>query len=182
MRAGAREAESIAQRRVRCAAGLVALVSLGGCATAGWPPRWPERLAGGEESASLAELLRDRRDAAPPGALVVELAFGARADLDLYVTDPLTETVYFANTPTQSGGVLEHDRTCEDAAPRVETVIFERPLPGRYRVGVDHLRSCNDGKPADFAVAVRAGTRRAEASGALPLGRFDPIVLELDVP
>ena len=80
--------------------------------------------------------------AAPAGALRVELAFGQDADLDLYVTDPLQETVYFANTPSQQGGVLLDDRRCDSPPPRIETVVFEHPPPGRYRVGVDYPRRC----------------------------------------
>ncbi|HXK26557.1 MAG TPA: hypothetical protein VMS55_28095, partial [Myxococcota bacterium] len=67
------------------------------------------------------------------GALVVELSFGAEADLDLYVTGPDQETAYFANTPVRSGGALERDRRCGDAAPRVERVLWPAPPPGRYR-------------------------------------------------
>ena len=42
----------------------------------------------------------------PAGALRARLVFSADADLDLYVTGPDLETVYFANTPTRLGGVL----------------------------------------------------------------------------
>ena len=152
-----------------------------GCAAPKTPPPAPPKLAGGAPATALAATLADRRSEAPRGALVVELAFEAGADLDLYVTDPLTETVYFANTPTRSGGKLAADRTCDDPAPRVETVVFERPLQGRYRIGVDHMRSCGEGALADFAVRASRGERSWSAAGALPLGRFDPVVLELDL-
>ena len=42
----------------------------------------------------LAEQL-DKQSTLGPG-VVVQLAFGKEADLDLYVTDPLLDTVYFA--------------------------------------------------------------------------------------
>jgi hypothetical protein len=176
------DAQSIAPRARRrvCSAAAVALAL--GCAAPKTPPPAPERLPGGAAGDALAAHLRASEDAVPTDSVVFRLAFGAGADLDLYVTDPLTETVYFANTPVRSGGALARDRTCEDAAPRVETVVFERPPPGRYRVGVDHLRSCGDAEPAAFAVEVRAGARHLETTGALPLGRFDPVVLELDLP
>ncbi len=118
---------------------------------------------------------------APEGALVVQLAFDASADLDLYVTDPLQETVYFANTPSRSGGFLDRDRTCKDAAPRVEAIVFERPPPGRYRIGVEHAQPCGAGVGAPFAVRALHGERRFETSGVLPPRRFAPIVLELEV-
>jgi len=119
----------------------------------------------------------------PPGALVVRLAFGAGADLDLYVTDALRETVYFANSPSRSGGRLDRDRTCADAAPRVETVIFEHPAPGHYRVGVDYPKSC-DGHddPAGYALQVERDGAQEVRTGAAAPGRFATVVLELDLP
>jgi hypothetical protein len=100
--------------------------------------------------------------AAPDGELLVRLAFEAGADLDLYVSDPLEETVYFANTPVRSGGALDRDRRCEDAAPRIETVRFARPVAGRYRVGVDFQHRCPGGaEVAPWAIAIEArGERR----------------------
>src|SRR6058998_2910370 len=44
--------------------------------------------------------------AAPPQGIRVVLLWAAPVDLDLYVTDPGLETVYFANTPSGSGGKL----------------------------------------------------------------------------
>jgi hypothetical protein len=119
----------------------------------------------------------------PPGALVVRLAFGAGADLDLYVTDTQRETVYFANSPSRSGGRLDRDRTCADAAPRVETVIFEHPAPGHYRVGVDYPKSC-DGHddPALYTLVTEHDGWVHLGNGEAAAGRFAPVVLEFDLP
>lgn len=184
MQGSGRGAESIAGRAPRlaiaaCVAFALALTQ--GCAASKTPPPAPAKLAGGAAADALATLLDAPHEAAA-NAFVVRLAFDGSADLDLYVTDPLTETVYFANTPVRSGGALAADRTCDDSPPRVETIVFERPLPGRYRIGVDHIRSCGSAQPAAFAVRAQIGEQRADATGALPLGRFDPIVLELDLP
>jgi len=135
----------------------------------------------GDSSQPLAAQLQGAAIEAPAGALVVQLAFDASADLDLYVTDPLQETVYFANTPSRSGGFLDRDRTCKDAAPRIETIVFERPLPGRYRIGVEHAEPCGTGSAAPFALRAWHGDRDYERSGAVPPRRFDPIVLELEI-
>lgn len=132
-------------------------------------------------SRQLAARLRALAIEVPGGALVVQLAFDAGADLDLYVTDPLQETVYFANTPSRSGGFLDRDRTCNDAAPRVETIVFERPPPGRYRIGVEHPQPCGAGLAAPFAVRALHGEQSFERDGALPPRRFEPIVLELEI-
>src|SRR5438034_8468292 len=81
--------------------------------------------------------------AAGPGVSVT-LAWTAPADLDLYVTDPSLETVYFGNPRTASGGTLERDARCTDgpAPEHVERARWERPPPGRYRVGVDFIECC----------------------------------------
>ena len=118
--------------------------------------------------------------------------FGAGADLDLYVTDPAQETVYFANTPSRAGGGrLEADLLCETGArdPHVETVVFENAPAGRYRVGVDHAASCQGagGAAEAFLVVVefggvRSGGLRRDVRAEVPRGRFLPQVLEFDLP
>jgi hypothetical protein len=84
-------------------------------------------------------------DAPPltPGALRVRLVFDAHVDLDLYVTGPRLETVYFANTESREGGILEADRRCDAPAPRVESVVFPGATTGLYRVGVDFMMRCD---------------------------------------
>ena len=166
-----RNRESIARGAARLACGAVLLAGIAlGCAS-----------LRGESSRPLAAQLQGAAIEAPAGALIVQLAFDASADLDLYVTDPLLETVYFANTPSRSGGFLDRDRTCKDAAPRVETIVFERPPPGRYRIGVEYPQPCGAELTAPFAVRAMYGEQHFERSGVLPPRRFEPIVLELDI-
>jgi hypothetical protein len=119
-----------------------------------------------------------------PGALRVRLIFGAGADLDLYVSDPLQETVYFANPVSRaSGGRLEADVLCDAPAPRVEAITFPAALPGRYRIGVDHSGSCG-GRASEVPFVVQidseAGNRHEVRGSALP-GRFAPVVLDLEL-
>lgn len=137
-----------------------------GCALIGGAPREPELT-----------------DAGTPSGLRVRLAFPAQADLDLHVTDPLHETVYFGNTPSASGGRLIEDVGCSDAAPRVETVVFEDPPPGRYRIGIDFPIRCKRvGEPVPFAVEVARPGRSEERRGEIAFGRFEPVVWEFEVP
>jgi len=121
------------------------------------------------------------RDVAP-GALRIELHFGAAADLDLYVTDPAKETVYFANTPSVSGGALEADVRCAAATPRIETVFFAEAPPGRYRIGVDYPERCggNSG-PVAFTVRIRGSGIDLRQRGEVGLGEFRVQVLEFEV-
>jgi hypothetical protein len=160
---------------------LAALVALG---CTGLPGAEARRLAAlDREAGELATALAAGGAPAGADALRVRLAFGAAADLDLYVTDPAAETVYFANTASQSGGALERDVRCEDPAPRVETVTFPAAPPGRYRVGVDYPQPCGaDADPVAFAVSVEhRGTQREQRGVARP-GRFEVIVVEFELP
>jgi uncharacterized protein YfaP (DUF2135 family) len=123
------------------------------------------------------------------GGLLVRLAFDDVADLDLFVTDPLQESVYFANSPTRSGGRLVGDRRCNDASPRIETVHFPKPIAGRYRVGVDFPKRCDETsatgdakKEGLYVVRVEEGGRVLERRGMLTPGLFEVIVIEFDVP
>jgi len=117
--------------------------------------------------------------ALPRGALRVQLVFGEAADLDLYVTDPALETVYFANTPSTRGGELEADVRCDTPAPRVETVTFTAAAVGRYRVGVDFPARCRrSADEAAYVVRIEGGGLNRLARGTLRFGRFEPSVLE----
>lgn len=111
----------------------------------------------------------------------MRLVFGAEADLDLYVTGPNQETVYFANTPVGTGA-LDADRRCDHPGPRVETTSFLPAPAGRYRVGVDHAARCGpQGGNAPYRVVLETAWRREERSGMLEPGRREPRVLELEL-
>ncbi len=150
------------------------------CACLG-PADWNDALR--RQAAVLEQALaRDASASLPPDAVRVRLAFGAGADLDLYVTDPLTESLYFANTPIRSGGELDADQTCDDPAPRIERASFAPAPPGRYRVGVDFMSRCERGAAVvPFALEVRAGGLRRVERGLIEFGHFQPRVLEFDV-
>lgn len=135
----------------------------------------------GEE---LGQFLAGSGAAAPVDAkaLVVRLAFGPEADLDLYVTDPMLETVYFANHKAKSGGQISADGRCGGKTIQSEHVQFDAPMPGRYRVGIDYPESC-DGTtdPAAHAISVLYNGKRLEAKGTVSLQQFEVIVLEFDI-
>ncbi|MGI9432304.1 MAG: hypothetical protein ACR2PQ_08830, partial [Myxococcota bacterium] len=107
--------------------------------------------------------------------------------LDLYVTGPLEETVYYANSPSRIGGELLLDRRCVHDGPRVETVRFTAPLsPGRYRVGVDYPDACAEARgeraaPAPFAVRVVGPRVDRDLEGLAARRVFDPVVLEFEI-
>lgn len=186
-------------RLARLATRSLLLLAIAACAPAHPVPAHREPAARTARSTDFnpeqhARLARLHAALAEPAArdrssgLLVRLAFGDAADLDLFVTDPAQESVYFANSPTRSGGRLIDDRRCDDAAPRVEAVHFPEPLAGRYRVGVDFHRRCEEGSPSRkagaeglYVVRVDDGPRVLERQGMLTRGHFEVIVLEFDV-
>jgi hypothetical protein len=116
------------------------------------------------------------------GTLEIRLHFGPEADLDLHVTDPEQETVYFGNNPSLAGGVLANDLRCDAPSPRVERVEFAAPKPGRYRVGVDYARRCRRVRgPVPYEIEVRGGELDLRLQGEILPGRFQNIALEFDL-
>jgi hypothetical protein len=146
----------------------------------------PGDTAGTSESRALADHLAATLAAAPSATddgIRVRLAFSAGADLDLYVTDPTFETVYFANSPNRAGGRLEADVRCSAPGPRIETIRFPAAMPGAYRVGVDFPERCKGGAArAAFAVHIEGAGLEATHEGIIEAGHFIPIVLEVTAP
>ena len=114
-------------------------------------------------------------------AIRVVLLWEAPVDLDLYVTDPTMETVYFANRKSASGGVLEKDATCE-TAPRREITTWAKAPSGRYRVSLDFIDRCGrDTRDVGYRLLVDTGGRRQEKTGSVQLARFVYQAFEFDV-
>ena len=160
----------------------VQLLLLLGCSNPGSEVAQHEALdeRGKELSAYLLE--RDKQTGQPE-ELTVRLAFGAEADLDLYVTDPLQETVYFANHSSKSGGQIVEDVRCSEAKTGVEEISFPAPLPGRYRIGIDYPSVCaGKAKKAAYAISVQHSGNRQEAQGSVSLQRFEVVVLDFEIP
>ena len=116
--------------------------------------------------------------------VVVRLMFDEAVDLDLYVTDPLLDTVYFARHESRTGGVISEDVRCDTAGSRVEEVRFDSLWPGRYRVGVDFPRRCDGARsihPAPYAVEVSAAGQTHRMHGLVNLEFFEVEVLAFEV-
>ncbi len=113
--------------------------------------------------------------------LVVTLAWSAPVDLDLYVTTPTGETIYYAN-PRDA---FVRDARCADAEaePRSEAVRWRTPAPGRYRLGVDFPEACGgDVREAPYRLVVDLEGARTEHAGTARLLVREPWVAEVDVP
>jgi hypothetical protein len=162
---------------------LLTALLVTGCTSAAGPSQAEREARAAEANALAAQLAANPLMPPTPGEIRVRLAFGERADLDLYVTDPRQETVYFANSPSRAGGRLDRDARCDEPLPRVETVAFDAAPPGRYRVGVDFPPLTCDGAtgPVAFIVVFESYGQRHEKRLSIRPGEFIPIVLEADV-
>jgi len=163
-----------AVRRIAQTIAALAAAAASACASAPPkpppPPAWTPALT--ERAAALEAALAAAPRAAP-GEIVVRLAFEPGADLDLYVSDPLEETVYYGRTPVRSGGALDVDRRCGEAETSIETVRFAAPREGLYRVGVDYAERCAGGeRVAPWAVSIETHGERRVLRGLATQGTF----------
>ncbi len=117
--------------------------------------------------------------------LNVFLAWSAPVDLDLYLTDPTLETVYFGNNPSSTGGQLLRDARCSDVrrgGPFVEQAHVSAPKAGRYRVGVDFIDVCAAPRQAvSFRIVAQFDGDRREITGTVLPEQFQPVVLEFEL-
>lgn len=121
------------------------------------------------------------QSASTRAGLEIALRFDAQADLDLFVTGPDLETVYFGNNPNRAGATLSGDERCGSGEPRVERVKFATPMPGAYRVGIEYAKSCKfRSQPANYHIHIRAEGLEIERAGSLSPGRFDSRAIEFE--
>jgi hypothetical protein len=70
----------------------------------------------------------------------------AQVDLDLHVTDPAGQTVYYNNKTVASGGSLDRDNQCDDYVNgRPENVFWSAAPTGDYTVVVKWYEACTSG-------------------------------------
>lgn len=94
---------------------------------------------------------RERITSVGTGDVQVTLTWQAEIDVDLYVTDPAGETVYYGNRRVASGGELDRDNMCGDFEwGRPENVYWPQggAPAGEYVVKVRYYGSCVSGDPS----------------------------------
>jgi len=91
------------------------------------------------------------------GDVQVTLTWQTNDDIDLYVTDPNGDTVYFYNDVVASGGELDRDNTCSDfVLGRPENIFWPQDgaPQGSYVVKVNYFGPCGDVHPVNWTVRV----------------------------
>ena len=89
------------------------------------------------------------------GDVQITLTWQEEADLDLYVTDPNGDTVYYANTTIPSGGELDRDNKCSNFVMGQPENVFwpESGAPsGTYTVSVNYFGDCEDAGSVEYTV------------------------------
>jgi tetratricopeptide (TPR) repeat protein len=72
------------------------------------------------------------------GPVTVSLLWHTTDDLDLHVTSPDGDTVYYGNTHSRSGGILDVDRQVNSYVENpVENIYWSNPPSGTYTVSVN---------------------------------------------
>ena len=98
------------------------------------------------------------------GEIQVTLLWSTGDDLDLHVTDPEGNRVFFENTTGVLGGRLDRDdagdQTCQSAETRAENIFWDADAPrGTYSVDVKNFRVDQGEDPCGVATQARLVVR-----------------------
>jgi hypothetical protein len=92
------------------------------------------------------------------GNVQVTVAWQSSSDIDLHVTDPNNEEVYYGHRNSVSGAVLDRDANaaCNQSPPTVENVYWgTQPMSGQYRIRVVAYDMCGSpSTPATVSISV----------------------------
>ena len=100
------------------------------------------------------------------GNIQITLGWNTGADLDMYVTDPNGETIYYGHNTSSSGGNLDHDArgNCGNGQSnsQIENIYWNQPNPphGTYNVEVHYWSgsACSTSAgPTTLSLAIAVG-------------------------
>ena len=96
------------------------------------------------------------------GSLQISLSWNTPTDQDLYVADPLGETIYYSNTASSSGGQLDRDDT-DGYGP--ENIFWIDSAPdGEYQVSVNDYSNTSTSNTVYVTVTAPGKNKRFTAS------------------
>jgi hypothetical protein len=135
----------------------------------------------GGKSGVLDEFSRRLSDAgAQSGEITLSLMWSDFNDLDLHCLDPSGETIFFGNKFGRYG-TLDVDRNVEPTTSKpVENIFFEKPLPGQYRVYLNHYATHSGPSSQEYQVRVTVSGQREEFFGIVAYGASPTLVHTFD--
>lgn len=81
------------------------------------------------------------------GPHIIEISWREPIDLDLFLTGPKGETIYFANRLSKNGMRMRTETGCTEMKgkepPFIEQAVIPSQIKGKFRVSVDFINSCN---------------------------------------
>jgi uncharacterized protein YfaP (DUF2135 family) len=127
------------------------------------------------------------------GQVVVSLVWHAptgtsnTVDLDLHVTDPRGEEIYYNHPTSASGGKLDFDNKCSGYREgRPENIYWTTAPSGNYKVEVVYFDSCGNSPPASQAftvnVTVNGATSAYNGAIATATARAKVLVTNFSLP
>jgi hypothetical protein len=89
------------------------------------------------------------------GEVQVSLSFNRDSDIDLHVVEPSGEEIFYGNTISDTGGMLDLDSNaaCFIDGINNENITWETAPSGSYTVRVDNWDSCGQ-EPINYSVTV----------------------------
>ncbi|MEM6480588.1 MAG: hypothetical protein AAF922_13175 [Pseudomonadota bacterium] len=118
-----------------------------------------------EQSSDIGERLD--RAGAQVGDLTFSLVWNSPDDLDLEVTCPLGDRLFWGTRQGCQGRVDTDSGTGGPALNPVENIFFLQPVTGEYAVRVTMPTSRNQGAPAQFKLLIRDGEQEQVLEGVV---------------
>jgi hypothetical protein len=108
------------------------------------------------------------------GRIQIELTWDGNADLDLHVSDPYGETLYYFHPSSQSGGRFEDDRECYNNNGQPERIIYNdgSAAAGAYQISIHYFRPCGEAADVHWNLSVTADNRSQNYSGTIKPGEY----------
>lgn len=111
------------------------------------------------------------------GRVTVTLGWNSTADLDLHVTDPYGEEIYWLNPFSSSGGVLDYDDWCDDHGPDgqpggPENIYWRDPPSGTYIVEIEYYDQCHYEGPTQWWVRILIDGQAQYFNGSISPGEI----------
>jgi uncharacterized protein YfaP (DUF2135 family) len=121
------------------------------------------------------------------GDLQISVSWDSEADVDLHVIEPSGEEIYFADTLSETGGMLDLDALCFDEVRNENITWASGTAPrGRYVVRLVYYNECfaeqtnyvvtvrrSDAEPESFTGTFTGPGTREAAGGGITITEFD---------